>query len=91
MLKISFLLASRRSKTKIAGSRSISQMNGSADPDPDQPQNVMDPQHCCQVVLDLDIFRLEEEKAGGDGLVVAQAHRHRAASRLQSRPTLKVS
>jgi hypothetical protein len=32
---------------KIAGSksRSISQRHGSADPDPDPPQNVMDPQH----------------------------------------------
>ena len=29
--------------TKIAGSGSISQRHGSADPDP--PQNVMDPQH----------------------------------------------
>ncbi len=32
--------------TKIAGSGSISQRHGSADPDPDPPQNVMDPQHC---------------------------------------------
>jgi hypothetical protein len=40
-------------------------------------------------VVDLDIFGLEEEKAGGDGLVVAQAHRHRAAPRLQPRPRLK--
>jgi hypothetical protein len=31
--------------TKIAGSGSISQRHGSADPDPDPPQNVMDPQH----------------------------------------------
>jgi hypothetical protein len=31
--------------TKITGSGSISQMHGSADPDPDPPQNVMDPQH----------------------------------------------
>jgi hypothetical protein len=30
--------------TKIAGSGSISQRHGSPDPDP--PQNVMDPQHC---------------------------------------------
>jgi hypothetical protein len=30
---------------KIAGSGSISQRHGSADPDPDPPQNVMDPQH----------------------------------------------
>jgi hypothetical protein len=30
--------------TKIAGSGSISQRHGSADPDP--PQNVMDPRHC---------------------------------------------
>jgi hypothetical protein len=30
--------------TKIAGSGSISQKHGSADPDPDPPQNVMDPQ-----------------------------------------------
>ncbi len=44
--KISFLLASWRSMTKIAGSGSISQRHGSADPDP--PQNVMDPQHCFQ-------------------------------------------
>jgi hypothetical protein len=38
--------------TKIAGSgsgcESISQRHGSADPDPDPPQNVMDPQHCKQ-------------------------------------------
>ncbi len=35
-------------KKKIAGSgsRSISQMHGSADPDPDPHQNVMDPEHC---------------------------------------------
>jgi hypothetical protein len=32
--------------TKIAGSGSISQRHGSADPDPDPPQNVMDPEHC---------------------------------------------
>ena len=36
--------------TNIAGSGSesgtISQRHGSEDPDPDQPQNVMDPQHC---------------------------------------------
>ncbi len=32
--------------TKIAGSGSISQWHGSADSDPDPPQNVMDPQHC---------------------------------------------
>jgi hypothetical protein len=35
--------------TKIAGSGSISQRHGSADPDPDPPQNVMDPQHCFTV------------------------------------------
>ncbi len=44
--KISFLLASWRSMTKIAGSGSISQSHGSADPDPDPYQNVMDPEHC---------------------------------------------
>jgi hypothetical protein len=43
---MSFLLASLRSMTKIAGSGSISQRHGSADPDPDPPQNVMDPEHC---------------------------------------------
>ena len=32
--------------TKIAGSGSISQKHGSEDPDPDPPQNVMDPEHC---------------------------------------------
>jgi hypothetical protein len=36
--------------TKIAGSGSISQRHGFADPDPDPPQNVMDPQHCCRHV-----------------------------------------
>ncbi len=48
LLKISFLLASWRPMTKIAGSGSvsgsISQKHGSEDPDP--PQNVMDPEHC---------------------------------------------
>jgi hypothetical protein len=29
-----------------SGSESISQRHGSADPDPDPHQNVMDPQHC---------------------------------------------
>jgi hypothetical protein len=39
-----------RSMTKIAGSasESISKRYGSADPDPDPPHNVMDPQHCSQ-------------------------------------------
>jgi hypothetical protein len=40
---ISFLLASWRSMTKIAGSGTISQRYGSADPDP--YKNVTDPQH----------------------------------------------
>jgi hypothetical protein len=37
--------------TKIegSGSGSISQRHGSADPDLDPPQNVMDPQHCKKV------------------------------------------
>ncbi len=35
--------------TEIAGSGSISQRHRSADPDPDPPQNVMDPQHCNEV------------------------------------------
>jgi hypothetical protein len=43
--------------TKIAesgsesGSGSICQWHGSADPDPDPPQNVMDPQHCLYQVI----------------------------------------
>ncbi len=48
-LKNIFLLASWRSMTKIAAgskSGSISQRHGSAYPDPDPHQNVMDPQHC---------------------------------------------
>ncbi len=32
--------------TKIAGSGTISQKHGFEDPDPDPPQNVMDPEHC---------------------------------------------
>ncbi len=47
--KISFLLVSWRSMTKIAGSGSesgsISQRQRSGDSDPDPHQNVMDPQH----------------------------------------------
>ncbi len=35
--------------TKIAGSGSISQRHGSADPDPNQ--NVMDPEHCHKGIL----------------------------------------
>ncbi len=31
---------------EIEGSGSISQRHGSADPDPDPPQNDMNPQHC---------------------------------------------
>jgi hypothetical protein len=42
--KIIFLLTSCRSLTKIAGSGSISQRYGSADPDP--YKNCMNPQHC---------------------------------------------
>ncbi len=34
--------------TKLAGSGSINQMHGSADPDPDPHQNVMDPEHWLQ-------------------------------------------
>jgi hypothetical protein len=43
--------------TKIAGSGSISQRHGSADPDPDPdpPQNVTDPQHW---ILEPDLFML---------------------------------
>jgi hypothetical protein len=39
--------------TKIAGSGSISQRHGSADPDPDPdpPQNVMDPEHCVWLIF----------------------------------------
>ncbi len=45
---VPILLASWRSMKKIAisGSGSIGQRHGSADPDPDPHQNVMDPQHC---------------------------------------------
>ncbi len=44
--KISFLVASWRSMTKLAGSGSTGLRHGSADPDPDTHQNVMDPVHC---------------------------------------------
>ncbi len=63
-LKISFLLASWRSMTKIAGSApesgSISQRHGSADTDPDPHQKVMHPEHwflecfCSAVVVESD-------------------------------------
>jgi hypothetical protein len=36
--------------TKKAGSGSIIQKHGSADPDPDPSQNVMDPHHCLKEI-----------------------------------------
>jgi hypothetical protein len=41
--------------TKIAGSGSISQRHGSADPDPDPdpPRNVMDPEHWQYMYMNL--------------------------------------
>jgi len=45
VLKISFLLA------KIARSGSMSQRHRSEDPDPDPPQNIMDPQHWLTVMV----------------------------------------
>jgi hypothetical protein len=44
--------------TKIAGSGSISQRHGSADPDPDPPQNFMDPEHCLELGLALPLVNL---------------------------------
>ncbi len=53
--KITFLLAFWRSMMKIEGSGSasgsISQRHGSAGPDPDRHQNVMDPQHCISLTF----------------------------------------
>jgi hypothetical protein len=51
------LMASWRSRTKIAGSgsgagsRSIGQRHGFADPEPDSYQNVTNPRHCFQPYL----------------------------------------
>jgi hypothetical protein len=45
--------------TKIEGSGSTSQRDGSADPDPDPPQNVMDPQHCRERTKDITRPRYE--------------------------------
>ncbi len=42
-------MASWRTRTKIARSGSINQRHGSADPDSDPHQNVMDPQHCYSI------------------------------------------
>ena len=62
-----FLLASWRSMTKIAGSGSesgsISQRNGSVDPDPNPHQNAMDPQHCFSRKNTVGIFWLTIVKA----------------------------
>jgi hypothetical protein len=44
------------SMTKIAGYGSISQRHGSADPDPDPHQNVMDLEHWYKYIF---IYRLE--------------------------------
>jgi len=45
--------------TKTEGPRSgiISQRHGSADPDPDPPQNVMDPQHCLLLQNKLNTYK----------------------------------
>jgi hypothetical protein len=54
-------------------SGSISQRHGSADPDPDPHQNVMDPQHWLEgdlfygPVADLDLEAAEDEYCPGDG------------------------
>ncbi len=55
--KICFFLASWRSMMKIEGSWSISQMHGSAYPDPDPLQNVMDPQHWLRDISDNTTFK----------------------------------
>ncbi len=52
--------------TKIAGSRSISQRHGSADPYPDPSQNVMDPQH----------WRKHNEKEVGWKWLILCRHSH---------------
>ncbi len=57
--KLVFCCHLGRSMTKIAGSGSaswsesgwIGRRYGSADPDPDPPQNVMDPQHCLKFIV----------------------------------------
>jgi hypothetical protein len=46
--------------TKIAGSGSINQRHGSADPDP--PQNVMDPQHWSQGLQSLGSNLVDSNK-----------------------------
>jgi hypothetical protein len=45
---------------KIAGSGSISQRHGSADPDPDPHQHVMDPEHCYQG-LKSTVYQLDKQ------------------------------
>jgi hypothetical protein len=44
-----------------SGSGSISQRHGSADPDPDLTQNVLDPQHCWKVKEELAGLYLTQE------------------------------
>jgi hypothetical protein len=56
---------------KIEGSGSISQRHGSADPDPDPHQNVMDPQHCLQATSSQRIQ--ENSRQINDLLIFAQA------------------
>jgi hypothetical protein len=51
--------------TKMAGSGSISQRHGSADPDPDPSQNVMDPQHWWREGLILVLTSPERDEHGG--------------------------
>ncbi len=61
-------MASWRSMTKIAGSGSISQRQGSADLDPDPHQNVMDPQQWLLkkfIIIQLFVFGFHKSKPDG--------------------------
>ncbi len=63
--KIRFLLASWRSMMKIEGSGSISQRLGSADPDPEPHQNVMDQEHCFHQMKGRGIVQVARGWGGG--------------------------
>ncbi len=54
-------------KIERSGSGSISQRHGSADPDPDPHQNVMDPQHWIKgKVADSDVIFLDKNLEWSD-------------------------
>jgi hypothetical protein len=87
VLKISFLLASGRSFTKIAGSGSICQRHGSADPGPYPHQKLMDPENCFiqKIFFQICVGGAAEAWIPRDYGVLGPGGRHHRAHQAQAR------